>query len=308
MANIFKKIFKSDDPEPQTSPDKVDTTPLKKSTEGTPTASDQTLAGSPKRQLELPQFTVGCGQSTGRLRDKNEDALFSLTTNIVADSTRIPVGLYIIADGMGGHQHGEIASGVTVRTVANHIILHLYLPLLGLAGTRPADSFQEIMLAGVQDAQRAITKDAVGGGTTLTAAFLYGDKISIIHVGDSRAYLYTDQHLELLTHDHSLVKRLEELGQITSEEAASHPQRNVLYRALGQGEPFEPDFNNISLPKSSILMLCSDGLWGVVNEAEIIRIIQTIPDPQQACQLLVDAANTAGGPDNISVIIVKVPE
>jgi len=262
-----------------------------------------------EKHLDLPQFIVGCGQSVGKQRDHNEDALYTLTTNLISDTTQLPFGLYIIADGMGGHQHGEIASGVSVRAMATHVVKKLYMPLFGLSGEQGEESLQEIMQAGVLEAHRAIIKDAMGGGTTLTAVLLMGNQMTVTHVGDSRAYaIYPDGRMEILTHDHSLVKRLQELGQITAEEAAIHPQRNVLYRALGQGELFEPDVNTFLVPRSGYLLICSDGLWGVVPERELFNIITTAPNPQMACQTMIDAANEAGGPDNISAILVKLPD
>jgi serine/threonine protein phosphatase PrpC len=111
-----------------------------------------------------------------------------------------------------------------------------------------------------------------------------------------------------LTRDHSLVKRLEELGQLTPEEAAIHPQRNVLYRALGQGEPFEPEVITAPVPDSGYLLICSDGLWGVVPERELGMIIKNSTTLHDACQYMVDAANEAGGPDNISAILVRLPD
>jgi protein phosphatase len=104
------------------------------------------------------------------------------------------------------------------------------------------------------------------------------------------------------------VKRLEELGQITSDEAAVHPQRNVLYRALGQGDPFQPDISTFPMPHACHLLICSDGLWGVISEKELLRLVNTATNPHQACQALTDAANSAGGPDNISVILVRLPD
>jgi protein phosphatase len=282
--------------------DKASTTPISE--------LRQAIAAYQNRKpLDLPQLIVGCGQSTGRQREHNEDALFSLTTTLVSDSSQFPFGLYIIADGMGGHQHGEIASGVAVRALADFVLNKLYIPLLSSTGAQPDESIQEVMQEGVMVAHRSIIKEVQGGGTTLTAALVFGNQITITHVGDSRAYIiHADGKLETITHDHSLVARLEELGQITSEEAAIHPQRNVLYRALGQGEPFEPDVSTYPVPSAGYIVLCSDGLWGIVQELEIYDLITAAPDPPQACQMLVDAANNAGGPDNISVILIKVPE
>jgi serine/threonine protein phosphatase PrpC len=210
---------------------------------------------------------------------------------------------------MGGHQHGEIASGIAIRSMASYVINKLYAPLFGLNHQPPDESFQEILQSSVMDAHRFIIKEATGGGTTLTAALIVGNQLTISHVGDSRAYaIYSDGRFQAITRDHSLVKRLEELGQITSTEAATHPQRNVLYRALGQGEPFEPDVTTFPLPHSAHLLLCSDGLWGVISEKEMHDLVTSSPNPQEACHAMVKAANKAGGPDNISVILIRTPD
>jgi serine/threonine protein phosphatase PrpC len=258
---------------------------------------------------DVNYLLAGIGQSVGKQRDHNEDALFTLTTMLTGNNTSIPFGIYIVADGMGGHQHGDIASGTAVRAMAGYILRKLYLPLLDLPQGPPSESLQEIMQDGLYEAHKAIPKFAPGGGTTLTAVLIMGDQLTLAHVGDSRAYaVYGDGHMQVLTRDHSLVKRLEELGQLTAEEAAQHPQRNVLYRALGQVEPFEPDITTFPLHHPGYLFLCSEGLWGVVTEREIYRLIATNPNPQQACLKLVDAANAAGGPDNITAILVRLPD
>ena len=258
--------------------------------------------------LEPPQLIVGAAQSIGKQRDHNEDSLFSLTATLTSDYHNVPFGLYIVADGMGGHQHGEVASGIAIRTMASFIVQKLYAPLLSVKPTPPDESLLEIMQEGVQEAHRAITRQVPGGGTTLTAALILGDQMTVAHVGDSRAYLISENgKVEPLTRDHSLVKRLVELGQITTDEAATHPQRNVLYRALGQGEPFDPDIHSLPLPPSGFLLLCSDGLWNVVPEAEILRLVKASNNPEEACLKLINAANNAGGPDNISAILIRLP-
>jgi serine/threonine protein phosphatase PrpC len=227
----------------------------------------------------------------------------------VSDTNQIPFGLYIVADGMGGHKHGEMASGIAVRAMASHVIRQLYAPLFSLPSETPEQSLQEIMQEGVQIAHNTILTETPGGGTTLTAALILGDQLTIAHVGDSRAYaIHSDGSMEALTRDHSLVRRLEELGQITHEEAAVHPQRNVLYRALGQGEPFDAEIATSSLPHPGYLLICSDGLWGVISEAEISKIISETASPEVACQKMVAAANRAGGPDNITAILVRLPD
>jgi protein phosphatase len=168
------------------------------------------------------------------------------------------------------------------------------------------ESLQDLMRSAINDAQQAVTQAAPGSGTTLTAALVLGQQMTIGHVGDSRAYAIHQGGGEPLTRDHSLVKRLEELGQISSKEAAVHPQRNVLYRALGQGEVLEPDIFTAPFPQSGYLLLCSDGLWNVLADSTIFKIVTSARDLQSACQSLVDAANEAGGPDNISVIVVQL--
>jgi serine/threonine protein phosphatase PrpC len=258
--------------------------------------------------LDPRQLIVGCGQSIGKQRDHNEDSLFTLTTNLTNLNGNLPIGLYIVADGMGGHLHGEVASSVAIRVMAQHIINRLYLPLFNSDLESPQEAIQDMMRDGMQDAHRAITKEVPGGGTTMTAALVVGNQVYIAHVGDSRAYIIeSGGSVETVTRDHSLVKRLVELGQITQEEAAVHPQRNVLYRALGQGEPFEPDMSSTQLADSGYLLLCSDGLWGVVPDKEILQLVTSSSSPHLACQKLVKAANTAGGPDNITAILVHLP-
>ncbi|MGW8250624.1 MAG: PP2C family protein-serine/threonine phosphatase [Anaerolineales bacterium] len=258
--------------------------------------------------LQPPQFLASCGQSVGMQRDHNEDALFILTTTLTSDHSSLPFGLYIVADGMGGHQHGEIASGIAIRSMSSYIVSRLLTPLLHVNPVFPEESLVEIMQAGVQESHKAITNQVPGGGTTMTAVLILDEQMILAHVGDSRAYsIDLDGNMNVLTRDHSLVKRLEELGQISHEEAANHPQRNVLYRALGQGEPFDPDIKNMQLPSSGYLLLCSDGLWGVVEEEEIRQVIHDAPTITQACKSLVDAANAAGGPDNITAILIRLP-
>ncbi len=261
-----------------------------------------------KKTLEPSQLIVGCAQSVGKQRQHNEDALLTFSATLATNGGSVPFGLFVVADGMGGHQHGEQASTLAVRCVGSYILRKLYTPLLSLKPSHPDGSLVEIMQEGVQEAHRVIVKQVPGGGTTLTAALILGNQMTIAHVGDSRAYLiYGNEPMEVLTRDHSLVKRLVELGQLTTAEAAVHPQRNVLYRALGQGEAFTPDIHSIQVLEAAYLLLCSDGLWGVVPEAEIQRLVLQACSVEDACQGLVDAANEAGGPDNISVILIRLP-
>jgi serine/threonine protein phosphatase PrpC len=272
-----------------------------------PLSDDQLVMDSiSSLRVEPQQLISGCGQSIGKQREHNEDCLFAFSVTTGGEANSAPLGLFIIADGMGGHQYGEVASSTAVRTMANYLLkrFHAYLinPSEGME-----EPLQEMMLTAITDAQRAVTQTAPGSGTTLTAALVLGQQMTIAHVGDSRAYaLHTDGRVEVLTRDHSLVKRLEELGQISSEEAAAHPQRNVLYRALGQGEVLEPDIFTTPFPQQGYLFLCSDGLWSVLPDDNFCNLVTTAPNLHSACQNLIAAANNAGGPDNISVILVQL--
>jgi len=257
-------------------------------------------------RVEPQQFTSGCGQSIGKQREHNEDCLFTFSATMGGEANSAPLGLFVVADGMGGHQYGEVASSTAIRTMANYLLkrFHTYLinPSEGME-----EPLQEMMRAAITEAQRAVTQAAPGSGTTLTAALVLGQQMTIGHVGDSRAYaLRMDGRVEVLTRDHSLVKRLEELGQISSKEAATHPQRNVLYRAIGQGEVLEPDIFTAPFPQPGYLLLCTDGLWSVLPDDNLCDLVTSAPSLQGACQNLIAAANNAGGPDNISVVLVQL--
>jgi len=226
---------------------------------------------------------------------------------MAGNSGNLPFGLYIIADGMGGHQFGEVASNAAIRTVAGYVLKKFHPYLFQVKADTMDESFQEIMSMAVNEAQRVIQREAPGSGTTLTAALVLGQQITIAHVGDSRAYfIYPDGRIETITRDHSLVQRLQELGHITPEEAENYPHRNVLYKALGQGDILDPEIFTLAFPQPGTLMICSDGLWGVVAEQDLIRAVNEAPNLQRACQNLVTAANTAGGPDNISVVLAQL--
>ena len=298
MLDFFRKLFGKNNKTSAT--DNVVTAPL----------SDiqlQSIKAMATNRFEPPQLLVASAQSVGRQRELNEDSLFTFTSTIAGNNSNPAFGLFVIADGMGGHQYGEIASNAAIRSVSGYVMKKFYNSMFSIPSMAMDESLQEIVQAAVMEAQAAVLREAPGSGTTVTAALVLGQQLTIAHVGDSRAYLlYGEQRMEAATRDHSLVRRLEELGQITSAEAAVHPQRNVLYRALGQGETLEPDVVTTPFPVGGYMMLCSDGLWGVVPEDEMRRIVYEAPNMPRACQNLVAAANGAGGPDNISVILVQL--
>ena len=260
-----------------------------------------------KPGAKLNHLVAGSALDLGQRRENNEDALLCLNGSLGSGADSQSLGIYVIADGMGGHRNGEIASETAVRALGNHLISRLYKPLFGPDPQSTNESLREIMESAVREAHRAVKRAAPGGGCTLTAALVIGSQLVIAHLGDSRAYAITrDGRIDALTKDHSLVKRLQEMGQLTQEEAATHPQKSVLYRALGQGEVVQADIFTSSLPNPGFLLICSDGLWGVVNEDDIQRIVNSTSSPYLACQHLVEAANAAGGPDNISVVLVRL--
>lgn len=252
-------------------------------------------------------ITVGSAQSTGIERNHNEDSLLVFLGNAGGHAPIPNFGLFVVADGMGGHRAGEIASSVSVRSVTRRLMEEVFLRLFNHEMLEDMPPIQDIMRAALEDANRQVVDVVPGGGTTLTTIVMLGQQLTIGHVGDSRAYIIQDGAFELLTRDHSLVERLRELGQLSKEEAENHPQRNVLYRAIGQGESLEVDVDTYHMPQNAELLICSDGLWGVVEEEDILNIIHTANAPQEACERLVSAANEAGGPDNITAVLVHFP-
>jgi PPM family protein phosphatase len=295
---------------------KTSTRKRAKQTAPLPAQNDGSTAPQPEEQIQNAiarslritplQIAVGCGQSVGKQRDHNEDCLVAFTFNIGGEGNTYPLGIFIIADGMGGHQYGEVASNVAARTLAGFLLRKLHPTIMDASQTMD-EPIQELMRSAMIEAQNAVLQAAPGSGTTLTAVLVLGQQMTIGHVGDSRAYaIRANGRTEAITRDHSLVKRLEELGQITPSEIATHPQRNVLYRALGQGDVLEPDIFTTQFPQPGYLLLCSDGLWSVVPDDQFGRIINESPNLTNACQKLVAAANDAGGPDNISALLIQL--
>ncbi|MBX3061907.1 MAG: Stp1/IreP family PP2C-type Ser/Thr phosphatase [Anaerolineae bacterium] len=252
-------------------------------------------------------ITYGVHSHTGMVRTNNQDALLALFSSNLSVDDLPDFGLFVVADGMGGHHDGEKASALATRLIAHYVSEHFYLKLLNTKDSEERPIISEVLNEAIQQANRSISEQIPEGGTTCTAVTILGDLAYIAHVGDSRAYLLADGGIEQITRDHSLVQRLIELDQLTIEEAAQHPQRNVLYRALGQSESLDVDAITRRLPPGSRLLLCSDGLWNHVPESLIVQIIRTSKTPQEACDKLVSSANERGGLDNITAVVVQVP-
>jgi serine/threonine protein phosphatase PrpC len=268
-------------------------------------------APSPDRKSERGKsayLAVGALTDRGR-KDCNQDALFVLNGTLSHEDDLLPLGLAIVADGLGDGQAGAQASALTVRTVANRVLEQIYGPFLsGAEQTADRQPIHQVLREALIAANGRVQQVHPGGKTTCTCALILGTRAFIAHVGDSRAYLVSSDSIVPITIDHSLVHRLIELGQITSEEAKIHPQRNVLYRAVGRGDSLEVDTGLQALSVDHSLLLCSDGMWRVLPQEIIASIVRSAPSPQIACRWLVDRAIDVGGLDNITVVLVRVTD
>ncbi len=239
-------------------------------------------------------------------RERNEDSCIAFSSETGGHFIMMPFGLYIVADGMGGHTNGHVASKIASRQAANHILKEIYLPLLA-HDTPPQIGIRDTLVEAVQIANTAVYEDEpdVDSGTTLTVALLLGGRLHVAHVGDSRLYLHTEEKFEAITNDHSLVQRLQDVGQLTAEEATVYRYRNVLLRAVGQGEEVEIDTYMRLLPKKGKLLLCSDGLCGFVSDEQINDILKQDVSIHQMVDELYDAAMAANSNDNVTVVLVE---
>jgi len=221
----------------------------------------------------------------GRTRAHNEDSILALPP------------LFIVADGMGGHEAGEIASSITVETIREYAPHRADTTALSRALKRANKAVIDAVGAGT---------GKPGMGTTCTALMLRDGQCAIAHVGDSRAYLLRDGRLTQLTHDHSIVGAMMRSGHLTAAEARVHPQRNVITRALGSELEVAVDTHLIPILPKDRLLICSDGLTTMIEDAYIEQILLTQRTPTDATQTLIDAANDAGGKDNISCIVIDI--
>ena len=225
---------------------------------------------------------------TGRQRRDNEDSAFA----------RSP--LFVVADGMGGAQAGEVASRMAVEAFQR--------------GLPPEGSPEQRLADRAQDANRRIYEisrsehERAGMGTTLTAVYLNDSELAIAHVGDSRAYLFRDEKLSRLTQDHSLVEELVRRGKLTEEQAAEHPQRSIITRALGVDPQVDVDTFTHSVRAGDVVLLCSDGLTSMVSENKITAILDNEADLNRAAERLIEEANEAGGRDNIAVVLFRLED
>jgi protein phosphatase len=249
---------------------------------------------NPKPGLEVASLT-----DIGRLRGNNEDS--SLYWEPDSDKEFARKGrLAVIADGMGGYEGGQEASRLAVETVR-------------FVYDRDFDDPQNALVSGLRSAHDTIQRYAEqhpqfsGMGTTCTALAIVERCLYFAHIGDSRLYLLRAGATSRLTRDHSYVSRLVENGIVRSEDAESHPQRHILTAALGSGREVIPDKPEHAIPldEGDVLVLCTDGLWSVVGETELARLALSQP-PAEACASMVKAALERGGPDNVTVVVLRV--
>jgi len=249
-----------------------------------------------------PTLQIGMASDLGCVRSQQEDSSLAWCLTLAQHGEPpVSVGLLLVADGMGGQQSGAEASALACRLAARHVLQQLCLPLLLDDDPYSRVPINDVLETAVRIAHDAIHHRFPGAGTTMTIALLLGDGVFMAHVGDTRAYLGVRGRLWPVTRDHSMAARLLEIGGATCEEAAS--QRNVLYRAVGQGNYTEPDVLYRDLSPGAYLLLCCDGLWSKVSDTEMAAIVDAASGPDAACQELVSRAKQRGGEDNISVIL-----
>ncbi len=276
--------------------DNVPTTPERPSRTGVLTARRQT------------RLNVGVGWNSGitRRQRPNEDSLVVLQGMCTYNDQLVPFGLFVVADGMGGHDFGQEASHIAIQSMMQTVLRDIVA-----SASLNDTAIIELLVNGVEKANTAICqrcrewqKDM---GTTLTAALVVDTKVYVVNVGDSRTYLYDESNgLSQITLDHSLVANLVIAGVITPDEVYTHPERNKVYRSLGNRDGVEVDWFTRDLRQGDSLLLCSDGLWEMVREPDIRRLIGSGQEPTKVCDMLVQAALRGGGEDNVSAIVVKV--
>jgi protein phosphatase len=233
----------------------------------------------------------------GRRRESNQDQL-------LVDDAR---GVYAVADGMGGHAAGEVASHIAIEALADAMVNNDADPG-SMSAEQAAKRLETAFLEGNRRICESVTTRGEwrGMGTTIVAMVALADKAVIGHVGDSRAYLLREERLQRLTNDHSWVNEQVRLGLLTDEEADRHPMRNIITRALGNREDLEVDVTLEPVVPGDVFLLCSDGLNTMLSDEEIRQVLcDNQGDPETTCRILVDKANARGGEDNITVVILS---
>lgn len=269
----------------------------------------QTKSTTSRATYPSQPLQVGAGWDPGHARRNhpNEDSMFVLQGMCTYQGQLMPFGLFCIADGMGGHANGKEASRIAIERMMQTILQNIMI------GQDLSEEFlTDMLVGGVEWANLAIYHYAQSAqtemGTTLTAALIIDGKAYVVNVGDSRTYIHREgEGLFQITRDHSLVANLVEQGKITDEEIYTHPERSKIYRCLGNSETVQVDWFVTDLCPQDRLLLCSDGLWEMIRDIYIERILRSCRQPNEASNRLVQLALQAGGVDNISVIVVLHP-
>ena len=251
-----------------------------------------------------------------RRSEPNEDSILILQLQRVHESMTMPTGVFIVADGLGGHDNGQVASRMTINIIAERMVRELLdAPLAsekggGQVSLPDEDGLVAMFHGAIEDANTALVQmnqhDKTDMGSTITGFMVVGDHAYIINVGDSRTYMMRGKQLYQLTTDHSLVGQLVAGGLIEPDEVYTHPQRSQIFRSLGDKLNVQIDVFKQQLHPGDILLSCSDGLWEMVRNPQIESILNDAPDPQTACAQLIEAANANGGEDNVSAVLVYV--
>ncbi|MFL5706666.1 MAG: protein phosphatase 2C domain-containing protein [Ktedonobacteraceae bacterium] len=251
-----------------------------------------------------------------RRSEPNEDSTLVLMLQRVHESYAMPAGVFIVADGLGGHDNGQVASRLAINTIAERMVRELLgTPLssekAGQASARTdEDTLVSLLQSTIEDANAAICqvnqRDKTDMGSTITGFMIEGDYAYILNVGDSRTYMVRGEQIYQLTNDHSLVGQLVAGGLIQPDDVYTHPQRSQIFRSLGDKLNVQIDIFKQQLHPGDILLSCSDGLWEMVRNPQIESILNNAPDPQMACTQLLEAANANGGEDNVSAVVVFV--
>ncbi len=285
------------------------------------------------------RLTAADKSDVGKQREQNEDCAYKR----IESSEEGDRGLFVVADGMGGYKAGEVASKLAIETISQNLD-SFFKPISEqptikldiaemkeakkkaavteenakqktrkLSETPIAFAVEDQLKTAIQQANSAIVRygekktAARGLGSTVTAVLVQNDNAYIANVGDSRTYLLRDKKLAPVTRDHSLVARLVESNQITADEIYTHPQRNLIYRSLGAGhKTVEVDIFHQTLQHGDSLLLCSDGLWEMVRQQDLLRLLSEESSPQKICDQLIELANVNGGEDNITAVVVHV--
>lgn len=241
----------------------------------------------------------------GMVRDHNEDSVATFELQRTQLSEAQTLSLYVVADGMGGHAAGEVASGLAIQAVLRAITERLGRQWLDGAELGDCGA---VLKEAVAEANRAVNdrarKTRTDMGTTCVAALAVGSDLFVANVGDSRCYHIGDGQIRQVSVDHSLVQRLVDAGQITADEARTHPQKNYIYRTIGDKPQVEVDLFTLTFKPGEALVLCSDGLSGMIDDAQIHRAVAEAPNPQAACERLIELANRNGGDDNVTAVVV----